>query len=847
MKSTGWFITALLSLGLALSPNGTHKIKIGISLGYLPGATLLLNPIQAVMLRINQLNEKSDLLGDDTALEYISLNHLTARDVTIVNALELQKQGVVAVIGSGYSSLAMLTSLVLQNYNIPQCDIGTNPSLSNKKQYPNFFRTIPTDASQGAAMVGYMAASGWSKIAIIHTNEDYGTGLANFVNNYARDYNITVLAKVMIQLGTTPEATTPSIATIKESGARIILYAGYVEEYIAAITMAKKLGIYGPDYVWLGSEALKDMGGVYPESSDLYSGTLTFYPREASGPEAPGFADYWVTHGMNTGFEGYNLTSPKADAAYVYFQASCVDLFLHGFDALLKSNSSYTISDLAAGKLNKKMLVPQTFQFPEVATPSGYIKSDANGDRIGDFDIYNFVGSELKLVGAWENEKKVMLPDVKVVYPGGLLVQPKDGIDPNDVAVYAAPGSSLGIISVVFFAIGILTTLTSVLLTLKYRAAPAIRKSSINIGFAMQLIVLLVNFQFLIMIDKPTRSSCTIDSVIIPVAFSAYYGLLFAKNLRIYRIFYKPHSNFKLPDLKIYGLGILFACPSIVLVAIWNAIDPPIPTIVMISMTQYYRTCQSVTSLGDTITTLLLVYNGIILVCNLYMAVKTRNVASTYNETKLIGFSVYNMTIIGLFGTAVLLSDSLGFSAKYTIKIVAVFYILMFNLATSFLAKIYQAMTGSADGTKNGSSMGTSSKKSNNAGGEAGKKGTVNQAEVTVRKLNGFDGFFGEARNMIMSQMSDEIVMMHSLKKVSMESKETKETGEGQCWNLRKLSKLVVVAKDTTTRNISIDGNSYEFRFMNEEDAAAWSVYFEKWVFRVNASATGTGMGTKSM
>ncbi|KAJ2992482.1 hypothetical protein HDV02_003046 [Globomyces sp. JEL0801] len=826
---------SLVLLCSGLSTTGTKKIKIGISLGFPPEGSNVLDGAQATFLRIKQLNENSPLLGDDVALEPVFLNHRVTRDVTIINSLELQKQGVLAVVGSGFSSLSMLTSLVLQNYKIPQCcGASTNPSLSDKKQYPNFFRVIPTDASQTAAMMGYVVASGWKKIAIIHTNEDYGGGLANYLTNLARDNSVEVLAKVNVKIGVSDVEAKPAVQTVQESGARIIFFFGYNEELLVVLKLAKQLGIYGKDFVWFGADSLFDFAAAYPNDGSIYNGFLVFYPVEASGPEAIPFADYWKANREISGFPNISMTAPEATKSYVYFFPSCVDLFLHGFDALLKSNTSFTIDDLISGSLNKLMKVPDSFVFPEVATPSGYVRTDKNGDRLGDFDIYNLLADgSRQLVGGWTGGRKVLNPNTPIIYPGGSQLQPKDGIDPNDVALYAVPGTGLAVLSIVLAIIGTIFTLVSVLGVLKYRRVGAIKKSGVIIGFGMQLCLLLLNIQFLIMIDKPTISKCSIDAFVIPILFSFYYGLLFAKNLRIYRIFYKPPNRFQLSDTFIYFNGLLIALPSVIVSMVWVIADPPVPTIVKVSITQYYWTCKSTNGLESTAIAFHIAINTLVLLANLVMAFMTRNVVSTYSETKAIASSVYNMTVISLFTIVVLSSDSLGFQAKYIIKSTAIIYILLFNVSSNFLYKIFVSISDTGKNgsiNSNGSKTGANSNTSNTA--THNKTGRT-RCEALLTTVSRFGLKY--TRNVILCEITPQSIGIFDVKRVSLESTATADLGVGVIWQVTKIKDFAMKPTDPLILRFSVEHTSYWIEFKTAEEMSLWTKYFEPWTYQTNS------------
>ena len=53
---------------------------------------------------------------------------------------------------------------------------------SDKKRYPSFFRTVPSDSYQSAALAGLAILFGWSYIGVIEGVDEYGKfGVAQFV------------------------------------------------------------------------------------------------------------------------------------------------------------------------------------------------------------------------------------------------------------------------------------------------------------------------------------------------------------------------------------------------------------------------------------------------------------------------------------------------------------------------------------------------------------------------------------------------------------------------------------------------------------------------------------------
>jgi hypothetical protein len=161
-----------------------------------------------------------------------------------------------------------------------------------------------------------------------------------------------------------------------------------------------------------------------------------------------------------------------------------LDLLVYGTGRLLKSNSSYTVENLLAGKLNKMMKIPDTFRFPDLETPAGKIILDDNGDRKGDFAIMNFLPSEpAKSIGVISNGKFTPAQengvDVTILYPGGSNVRPKDRLDPTDIALFVKQGSTLGILALVFMFLGLFISFGSLIGTIMFKMRPVIRQSSI--------------------------------------------------------------------------------------------------------------------------------------------------------------------------------------------------------------------------------------------------------------------------------------------------------------------------------------------------------------------------------
>ncbi|XP_053278799.1 extracellular calcium-sensing receptor-like [Pleuronectes platessa] len=96
---------------------------------------------------------------------------------------------VMAIVGESGSTPSISMSRVLGPFNIPQVShFATCACLSNKKQYPSFFRTIPSDQFQAKALAKLVKHFGWTWIGAVRSDSDYGNnGMASFLDAAHRE------------------------------------------------------------------------------------------------------------------------------------------------------------------------------------------------------------------------------------------------------------------------------------------------------------------------------------------------------------------------------------------------------------------------------------------------------------------------------------------------------------------------------------------------------------------------------------------------------------------------------------------------------------------------------------
>ncbi|KAG2462930.1 V2R1 protein, partial [Polypterus senegalus] len=212
--------------------NRNTEILPGVSLGYkiYDACTSLIQAIRSAMALINSQEE------------------------TYPVQMCSKPANVLAVIGLSESSLAVGVTTTIGTFRVPVISqLATCTCLSNKLEFPAFFRTVPSDYHQSRALAHLVKYFGWTWIGTVRSDNDYGNfGMTSFLEA-ARKEGVCIEYSEAIYRTYPKDKFLKTVKTIKESTSKIIVaFASYIdlEFLIKELFLQNVTG-----FQWIGSES----------------------------------------------------------------------------------------------------------------------------------------------------------------------------------------------------------------------------------------------------------------------------------------------------------------------------------------------------------------------------------------------------------------------------------------------------------------------------------------------------------------------------------------------------------------------------------------------------------------
>uniref|UniRef100_A0A3B5BFK2 Extracellular calcium-sensing receptor-like n=1 Tax=Stegastes partitus TaxID=144197 RepID=A0A3B5BFK2_9TELE len=639
-----------------------------------------------------------------------------------------------AVLGHSSSGVSKVINRILSSFfflflfSLKVSHLSTCACLSDKRQYPTFFRTVPSDRFQITGLVQLMKYFDWRWVGIIYSTGLYSEeGTTEFVKDAGKE-GICVEYSLLYSKSNEKRFDTV-IATLRKSSAKVVLL--FMSFYYVKIFLAKMETYNITGKQWVGTESWITQAHLASvDTKHILQGAMGFALPQASIPGLGDFFDvvkaFWEkffdcsfspsnTSTMCTGTE--DLRTVSNDYTDVeFFRAEnnvykAVYLLAYALHALLQcqNDSNPTTGKPCVSKDEvQPKLVLEHIKYVNFTTVNGAkVSFDENGDSIAQYDLVNWQmtdnGSvEIVNIGQYDTsfpdgEKFKLKKDTKIVWggnnnevprsvcrepcppgtrkainknkpvccfdcfecPEGTISNQTNSPDclicppefwPNEKRDRCLPKPTeylsykeiMGALLTGFGLVGVFLSLLISVIFLTHKETPIVRANNSELSFLLLLSLKLCFLCSLTFIGQPTEWSCMLRHTAFGITFVLCISCVLGKTIVVLMAFKAtlPGRNV----MKWFGpaqqrLSVLtFTLIQVVICILWLTINPPFP---FKNMNHYKEKIILECALGSPVGFwAVLGYIGLLAVLCFILAFLARKLPDSFNEAKLITFSM---------------------------------------------------------------------------------------------------------------------------------------------------------------------------------------------------------------
>uniref|UniRef100_A0A673MLK3 Extracellular calcium-sensing receptor-like n=1 Tax=Sinocyclocheilus rhinocerous TaxID=307959 RepID=A0A673MLK3_9TELE len=655
--------------------------------------------MQTMIFAVKEINQRQDLLpnlslgyhirdsGDDIPVS-------VKRSLLLVNGQpekgsgqsceDIQKQPSPVIIGDASSGVSMAVLRTLGSFKIPLVSYFASCScLSDKREFPAFMRTMPSDLFQIKALVKLVHYFQWTWVGVIGVDTDYARFAIQLFLKESERFNICPAYVHLYPVALTQDAVEELVNILKSSSATVIINFS-VDSYLHGVL--KECRRQNVTHLqWIASEAWVTSKVLWDDFGDLLKGTLGFAIRRADIPHLGNYL-----RRVSSLDDVYTLYSDVSQLRVSYNVYKAVYLIAHALHDMSKCEPGKgPFQNGTCGSL-----------YPVL---SWQVRFDDNGDPIASYDLMNWQrGSDgsLQLVRVgfydaslednkdlvinepvimWHRREKVCAPESlcsQSCLPGSRKARKKgkpvccfdcipcaegeiNSIDcltcsretwPNQAQDQCIPKTleflsfqePLGKILWAFSAFGACAALAVLVVFILYRKTPVIRGNNMELSFLLLLFLCACFLIGLTFLGKPTDWLCRIRYPAFGISFTLCISCILAKTVVVLMAFRAtlPGSNV----MKWFGPAkqrssvILCTFVQALICIIWLSTNPPVASY----NTKFMSATMTVEcTVGSEIGFwCVLGYIGFLSSLCFVLAFLARKLPDNFNEAKFITFSM---------------------------------------------------------------------------------------------------------------------------------------------------------------------------------------------------------------
>ncbi|CAD6998932.1 unnamed protein product [Ceratitis capitata] len=539
----------------------------------------------------------------------------------------------IMLLGSACSEVTESLAKVVPHWSIVQVSFGsTSPALSDRKEFPNFYRTVAPDSSHNPARIAFIRFFGWDTVTTFSQNEEVHSLAVNDLVTELEAANISCAATITFAATDFKE----QLLLLRETDTRIIIGSFSQDLAPQVLCEAFRLRMFGADYAWILHESMGApwWGDISATGTDCtakelqdavenliiiashnrivgnktgYSGLnnemfLTELRRRSGGilenrnvgkKRKPKAVTSKATHSLADKALNTNnlptlntLSTVSTYAPQTYDAVWAIALALRAAEERwqkLGMQSKLNQFDYVRADMAREFLQQMAkLEFLGVSGPVSF----SGPDRIGTTAFYQIQNGTLALVALYYPAAGTLdfhCPHCRSVrWHTGQVPIAKRIFKMRVATIATSAFYTVATLSVV----GIVLAIAFLAFTLHFRKMKAIKLSSPKLSnisavgcVCVYVAVILLGLDYSTLPTPETSYSnvCTARVYLLCAGFSLAFGSMFAKTYRVHRIFTRTGSVFKdkmLQDAQLIMLVCILLVVDALLVTLWVFVDP---------------------------------------------------------------------------------------------------------------------------------------------------------------------------------------------------------------------------------------------------------------------------------
>ncbi|XP_042329736.1 vomeronasal type-2 receptor 26-like [Sceloporus undulatus] len=560
---------------------------------------------------------------------------------------------IMAVIGGLTSENSIQMANILTTYKIPQLSYGAfDPVIRDNIQLPSFYRMVPNEETQYAGIVQLLRHFGWNWIGLIVSDDDSGETFLQTLRPNLLKSHICIAWTMVIPLVT---AIMPY--EIIEAKLQPIYSALFSNEINVTLVSGDVQSLEGLRII-IHSAEISEMISL----ERLHSILRSIHFNNSAGEEI----SFDENGNLAGGYDIINLVTFPNES----FQRVTVGKM---------DPQAFTINRSAVIWHPKFQQMPPSSTCVESCYP-GQSMLVQLGKQVCCYDCVECPKGRISV--QWDAEECKRCPDDQ--YPN----KNQDRCVPKDIS-YLSYEESLGSVLASLTLFHCVTTVVVLWCFIQYHSTPIVKASNWNITCTLLSSLLFCFLCSFLFIGKPGEIVCLLRQTVFAIVFSTAIACVLAKTITVVLAFMatKPGNRIrKWVGMRLAVLVIIFS--SLIQVSIcivWLATSPPFLELDVDSQVdQIIMQCNEGSGFMFYV---VLGYMGLLAIISFMVAFFARKLPDSYNEAKLITFSMLVFCTVWVSFVPTYLS----MKGKYMVA-VEIFSILASSgglLGCIFLPKLY--------------------------------------------------------------------------------------------------------------------------------------------------------------